>query len=190
LEVVVTVASAPRTATVHHRRRHQGRATVAVLAAMAIGTGTAIVADLVVGMTRAAAVAHMMTDLVAVTEADLATGTDAAALTSNRFATVVTVVTAALAITIGPEMTTAGNVDTTVEDMRTLANRGDTDKRLSETMDAALPRWWVSSILSACISPTRLSFSRPPIRVSKSKTKIANAHRHPQRESCRYRVHP
>lgn len=85
--------------------------------------GVIVVTDTaLVGMTRAAAVAHMMTDPVDATAADSATGTDVVAPTLSPS---VSAGHESLATTTDPEMTTAGSADTKAA-TRTPENSGVT----------------------------------------------------------------
>ncbi|KAI1378504.1 hypothetical protein F4677DRAFT_397881 [Hypoxylon crocopeplum] len=113
---------------------------------------TGIAADrAVVGMTRATAVAHMMTDRAdIVTEADSATATVAAAPTLSRF-----VAEESIATSTGQETRTAENGASKAA-TRIRANCDATEPPLSYR-DKGRLSWWVSSVF--CIYATVPTFS-------------------------------
>ena len=140
--------------------------------------GVIVVTDTaLVGMTRAAAVAHMMTDPVDATAADSATGTDAVVPTSSPSASVDQ---ESIATTTVPEKTTAGSVGTRAATKTPESSVATSGPRYQSGPISLLRQRLGGGYLPSSQSVLRLvsfrlSFSPSPPRVSKGK--IHNAGR-------------
>lgn len=168
---VAIAASARLTVMVHLLMLPLAQVPVAVLV-------DTVVTEIVVGMTPAAAVAHMMTDpaadvtavvaaIVAAIVSAAATGIDEVAPTSSPS---VTVDRESIATTTDPEKTTPGSAGTKAA-TRTRESSAGTKRFVYQDKDLDAS-WWVSSVFSQSVPhvlSARLSFCLLSPRVSKGK---------------------